>query len=121
MLQEVHKLLRELRSTSGCTFTIKHDPKAPAGQVSATITISEADFDDIAKSEFERLAPIVGAEPEWFGEVVQMRNSRFKVTEILPGRSKNCVGITNIRTGKKYVISPQMLRLYFPVKNGVVS
>src|SRR6185369_12352940 len=63
-----------------------------------------------ARDDFERWAPAIGLEPEWYGAEIVLHDKVYEVVGVAPGRSKNSVKIRRRYDGKGFVCSPEVVR-----------
>ena len=63
-----------------------------------------------AEEEFRRLAPAVGADPDWYGTTFVLSRKVFTVMGINVGRPKNPMTICDSATGKTYRCSVSYVR-----------
>jgi len=76
----------------------------------ATVEGKQAASDKLLK-EFALYAPMVGAEPSWFGKMIRLQGNLFRVSGIAPGRPKNAMKITRQSDGKAFVCSVYQVRV----------
>lgn len=78
------------------------------------LVIKEPGAQTREEQNWNALAESFGMKKEWLGKTFTDRRSLFKVAGLDRNRPKNCVLITNVRTGKGHICPPGFLIARMP-------
>lgn len=77
--------------------------------ITLRLTIGESD-DAVRRQTFERFGPALGVPVDWYGERIRLDKGIFIISELIPSRPKNCIGLTRIIDDRHFVCSPEAIR-----------
>lgn len=120
--EEINAALAELGQKHGVTLVADG---AKFTDMSARFVLSVAPADEetqgqiaagvdpkLAKAEadYKSQCKLYGADEDWLGKTITLQRSQFKVVGLLPSKTKNCILIQRISTGKNFIVPPSTVR-----------
>lgn len=91
--------------------TFKVEFHFPATSTNASQPAATGNADELNKAIYLRYAAAYRCEPWWWGKTFVNRGRKFKVVNILPRRTKNCVLCERQPDGKQFIFPPDDVRL----------